>query len=166
MESMLPRESNSKETDAAVFSVIGFPAFAVNNAETIGATLATVREKLGGVHYEPWELRVFDGIECEWPLFLCYIGINHLFCGEQSMRRTASCCSTPCPRPAPASSCCPSCTWCRRRRWWRSRRNPAPWTGCPLAECHSSGLSCYWLWPVATDCGQAMAEEPPGPSRD
>ena len=31
MESMLPRESNSKETDAAVFSVIGFPAFAVND---------------------------------------------------------------------------------------------------------------------------------------
>ena len=27
--------------------------------------------------------RVFDSIECEWPLFLCYIAINHLFCGEQ-----------------------------------------------------------------------------------
>ena len=29
--------------------------------------------------------RVFDNIECEWPLFLCYIAINHLFCGEQEM---------------------------------------------------------------------------------
>ena len=45
----------------------------------------------------------------------------------------------------------------KERRWWRSRRGPAPWTGCPLAECPSIGLSCYWVWPVATDCGQAMA---------
>ena len=26
-----------------------------------------------------------------------------------------------------------------------------------MAECPSIGLSCYWVWPVATDCGQAMA---------
>jgi phosphorylase kinase alpha/beta subunit len=41
-----------------------------------------VQEDPGRNHYEPWELRVFDRIECEWPLFLCYEAINHLFEGE------------------------------------------------------------------------------------
>ena len=100
---MLPRESNSKETDAGLLPVIGFPAFAVNSEETIEITAATLRAKLQGryglkrflrdgyktlredtgrLHYEPWELRVFDNIECEWPLFLCLVAINHQFSGE------------------------------------------------------------------------------------
>ena len=103
LESMLPRESNSKETDAGLLPVIGFPAFAVNSEETIEVTVATLRAKLQGryglkrflrdgyktlredtgrLHYEPWELRVFDNIECEWPLFLCLVAINHQFSGE------------------------------------------------------------------------------------
>ena len=103
LRSMLPRESNSKETDAAILAVIGFPAFAVSEVAEIEATLDTIQLKLGGgyglkrflrdgyktlkedtkrLHYEPWELRVFDNIECEWPLFYCYLALLHIFTGS------------------------------------------------------------------------------------
>jgi len=108
LESMLPRESNSKETDAAILSIIGFPAFAVPQAELVEKTLSTIQEKLGGrygmkrflrdgyktarenssrLHYEPWELRLFEHIECEWPLFFCYLVINYCFEDETDLAR-------------------------------------------------------------------------------
>jgi phosphorylase kinase alpha/beta subunit len=31
------------------------------------------------LHYELWELRVFENIECQWPLFYCYLIINGCF---------------------------------------------------------------------------------------
>ena len=43
LESMLPRESNSKETDAAILSIIGFPAFAVPQADLVAKTLSTIQ---------------------------------------------------------------------------------------------------------------------------
>ncbi|KAK8781960.1 hypothetical protein V5799_016699 [Amblyomma americanum] len=100
LRSMLPRESNSKEVDAALLSVVGFPAFAVDDPELISETRATIVGKLQGpygckrflrdgyktaredsrrLHYEPWELQVFEGIECEWPLFFCYLVIDACF---------------------------------------------------------------------------------------
>merc|ERR1719232_154917 len=103
LDSMLPRESNSKETDSAILSIVGFPAFAVSNQKRIENTVETIQNKLGGrygfkrflrdgyktlkedtkrLHYEPWELRVFDNIECEWPLFYCYLSLLHYFTGN------------------------------------------------------------------------------------
>ena len=103
LQSMLPRESNSKETDAAILSVVGFPAFAVSDPKLIDSTINTIQSKLGGrygmkrflrdgyktlkedtkrLHYEPWELRVFDNIECEWPRFYCYLSLLHYFTGN------------------------------------------------------------------------------------
>lgn len=103
LESMLPRESNSKETDASILSIIGFPAFAVRNDQQVVDTLDTLQAKLRGkygmkrflrdgyqtsrenpdrLHYETWELRQFDNIECEWPLFFCYLLINYAFNGQ------------------------------------------------------------------------------------
>jgi len=103
LESMLPRESNSKETDAAILGIIGYPAFAVTKSKVIDETLETIQSKLGGrygmkrflrdgyktlkedtgrLHYEPWELKVFDNIECEWPLFFCNMAINNIFSGN------------------------------------------------------------------------------------
>ncbi|XP_071036313.1 probable phosphorylase b kinase regulatory subunit alpha isoform X1 [Parasteatoda tepidariorum] len=104
LQSMLPRESNSKEVDAALLSVIGFPAFAVENPELIKLTRDTIEEKLRGkygcrrflrdgyktakedsqrLYYEPWELKVFENIECEWPLFFCYYIIDACFRGDR-----------------------------------------------------------------------------------
>ena len=103
LDSMLPRESNSKETDAAILGIIGYPAFAVTKTSIIDETLDTIQTKLGGrygmkrflrdgyktlkedtgrLHYESWELKVFDNIECEWPLFFCIMAINNIFSGN------------------------------------------------------------------------------------
>lgn len=103
LQSMLPRESNSKEVDAALLPVIGFPAFAVEDAELIDLTRKTIITKLGGrygckrflrdgyrtaredptrLYYEPWELKVFENIECEWPLFFCYLILDACFFGD------------------------------------------------------------------------------------
>ncbi|XP_023214485.1 probable phosphorylase b kinase regulatory subunit alpha [Centruroides sculpturatus] len=46
LQSMLPRESNSKEVDAALLSIISFPAFAVEDPELIALTRNTVLDKL------------------------------------------------------------------------------------------------------------------------
>ncbi len=103
LESLLPRESSSKETDAALLSVIGFPAFAVNNSELVERTRKKIIDKLQGrygckrflrdghqtvledphrLHYEPWELQQFEHIECEWPLFFTYLLLDGLFQGN------------------------------------------------------------------------------------
>lgn len=100
LESILPRESSSKETDAALLSVIGFPAFAIEDAQLIERTKRNLINKLEGrygckrflrdghqtvledttrLHYEPWELQKFEHIECEWPLFFTYLVLDGLF---------------------------------------------------------------------------------------
>uniref|UniRef100_A0A1E1X9M0 Phosphorylase b kinase regulatory subunit n=1 Tax=Amblyomma aureolatum TaxID=187763 RepID=A0A1E1X9M0_9ACAR len=104
LQSMLPRESNSKEVDAALLSVIGYPAFAVDDPELIAQTRKSILQKLKGkygckrflrdgyktakedpsrLYYESWELQHFENIECEWPLFLCYLVIDACFRGER-----------------------------------------------------------------------------------
>ncbi|KAI9345534.1 glycosyl hydrolases family 15-domain-containing protein [Obelidium mucronatum] len=100
LHSALPRESHSKEVDAAVLSVISFPAFAVSDSKLITRTRNEIVKKLGGrhgfkrflrdghqtlledtsrLHYDPHELKIFEGIECEWPLFYTYMILDGLF---------------------------------------------------------------------------------------
>ena len=90
---LLPRESASKEVDAACLSVIGYPAWAVEDPKLVERTRHKIRTELGGaygykrfrrdghqtvvedhtrLHYEREELAQFEHIECEWPLFLAY----------------------------------------------------------------------------------------------
>ena len=90
---LLPRESASKEVDAACLSVIGYPAWAVEDPALVERTRTKIRSELGGpygykrfrrdghqtvledhtrLHYEREELAQFEHIECEWPLFLAY----------------------------------------------------------------------------------------------
>ncbi|MEB3288370.1 MAG: glycoside hydrolase family 15 protein [Leptolyngbya sp.] len=104
LESLLPRESGSKEVDAALLSVISFPAFAVEDAALVRQTRQKIVDKLQGnygckrflrdghqtviedttrLHYEPEELRQFEHIECEWPLFFTYLWLDSLFFGDQ-----------------------------------------------------------------------------------
>ena len=103
LESLLPRESISKEADSAVLSITGFPAFAVDNQTLRAKTEAIICEKLEGrygckrflldghqtviedshrQYYDPHELKQFMAIECEWPLFFTYLLLNHLFTGD------------------------------------------------------------------------------------
>ncbi|XP_033606191.1 probable phosphorylase b kinase regulatory subunit alpha isoform X4 [Cryptotermes secundus] len=105
LQSMLPRESSSKELDSGLLSVISFPAFAVDDPQLIQLTRAAIVSKLQGrygckrflrdghktpkedpnrLYYEPWELRMFENIECEWPLFLCYLILDYCFQGNKN----------------------------------------------------------------------------------
>jgi phosphorylase kinase alpha/beta subunit len=93
LQALLPRESASKEVDSACLSVIGYPAWAVEDPELVERTRRKIRRDLGGaygykrfrrdghqtlvedherLHYQPEELAQFEGIECEWPLFFAY----------------------------------------------------------------------------------------------
>ncbi|WP_345970913.1 glycoside hydrolase family 15 protein [Sulfurimonas sp. HSL1-6] len=103
LHGLLPRESTSKETDAALLSVIGYPAYAVEDAELVNKTSQKIRKKLAGrfgckrflldghqsvledtsrLHYEAEELRQFEHIESEWPLFFTYLMLDALLRGD------------------------------------------------------------------------------------
>ena len=100
LKSMLPRESASKEIDAALLSVIGYPAFSVSDKMLREKTRQEIIDKLQGnygckrflrdghqtavedhnrLHYEQEELKQFEDIECEWPLFFTYLYVDALF---------------------------------------------------------------------------------------
>lgn len=104
LEATLPRESRSKEVDAALLSVIGYPAYAVEDADLVERTLdeivtklqgrygckrflrdghQTVLEDPGRLHYESGELARFEGIESEWPLFFTYLMLDGLVRGRE-----------------------------------------------------------------------------------
>lgn len=106
LENLLPRESMSKEVDAADLSIIGYPAFAVEKASLVKKTRERILSKLGGrygfkrflldghqtvledphrLHYEAHELRNFEHIESEWPLFYTYCYLNALFDGDADL---------------------------------------------------------------------------------
>ncbi|KAM6056923.1 phosphorylase b kinase regulatory subunit alpha, skeletal muscle isoform 3-T3 [Theristicus caerulescens] len=103
LHSMLPRASMSKEVDASVLSVISYPAFAVEDSELVEITKQEIITKLQGrygccrflrdgyrtpkedpnrLYYEPAELKLFENIECEWPLFWAYLIIDGIFSGN------------------------------------------------------------------------------------
>ncbi len=105
LQGLLPRESNSKETDAALLSIIGFPAYAIEDKELIKETRDKILQTLQGrygckrflldghqsaledesrLHYEPSELQKFRDIESEWPLFFCYLMLDGLMTGRNS----------------------------------------------------------------------------------
>ena len=104
LQGLLPRESNSKETDAALLSIIGYPAYAVEDTTLVKRTREKIIKKLAGnygckrflldghqssiedasrLHYEPSELREFEHIESEWPLFFTYLLLDALIRDEK-----------------------------------------------------------------------------------
>ena len=93
LQGLLPRESASKESDSACLSVVGYPAWAIEDRQLVARTCDRIRRDLSGpygykrfrrdghqtvvedisrLHYEREELATFEGIESEWPLFLAY----------------------------------------------------------------------------------------------
>lgn len=105
LKSLLPRESRSKEVDSALLSVISFPAFAIEDPDRVERTRQKIIDLLQGnygckrflrdghqtviedtsrLHYEPTELKAFEHIECEWPLFFTYLALDGLFRGDRA----------------------------------------------------------------------------------
>ncbi|NWV34716.1 KPBB kinase, partial [Grantiella picta] len=101
--SLLPRESRSHNTDAALLPTLSYPAFALDDEVLFGQTLDKVIRKLKGKYgfkrflrdgyrtaledrmrryYKPAEIKLFDGIECEFPLFFIFMIIDGIFKGN------------------------------------------------------------------------------------
>lgn len=102
--SLLPRESRSHNTDAALLPTISYPAFAVDDDALYSQTLDKIVRKLRGKYgfkrflrdgyrtanedknrryYKPAEMKLFDGIECEFPIFFIYMMIDGMFRGNK-----------------------------------------------------------------------------------
>lgn len=103
--SLLPRESRSHNTDAALLPCISYPAFSVDDDALCSQTLDKVVRKLRGKYgfkrflrdgyrtcnedknrryYKPAEMKLFDGIECEFPIFFIYMMIDGVFRGNKA----------------------------------------------------------------------------------
>ncbi|NXC36528.1 KPBB kinase, partial [Campylorhamphus procurvoides] len=101
--SLLPRESRSHNTDAALLPCLSYPAFALDDEVLFGQTLDKILRKLKGRYgfkrflrdgyrtaledrsrryYKPAEIKLFDGIECEFPLFFLFMIIDGVFRGN------------------------------------------------------------------------------------
>ncbi|XP_053557941.1 phosphorylase b kinase regulatory subunit beta isoform X1 [Bombina bombina] len=101
--SLLPRESRSHNTDAALLTCISYPAFAVDDDALFDQALDKIIRKLKGKYgfkrflrdgyrtaledenrryYKPAEIKLFDGIECEFPMFFIYMIIDGVFRGN------------------------------------------------------------------------------------
>uniref|UniRef100_A0A8D0HHN2 Phosphorylase b kinase regulatory subunit n=1 Tax=Sphenodon punctatus TaxID=8508 RepID=A0A8D0HHN2_SPHPU len=97
LHSILPRASTSKEIDASLLSVVSYPAFAVEDGQLVENTKQEIITKLqvsvflsrislqdpNRLYYEPAELKLFENIECEWPLFWTYLIIDGIFSGNR-----------------------------------------------------------------------------------
>uniref|UniRef100_A0A3Q1IQW4 Phosphorylase b kinase regulatory subunit n=1 Tax=Anabas testudineus TaxID=64144 RepID=A0A3Q1IQW4_ANATE len=100
LTSMLPRASISKEVEAGVLAIISYPAFAVEDISIVNMTKEEIISKLQGrygccrflrdghrtpkedpnrLYYESAELKLFENIECEWPLFWTYLILDGIF---------------------------------------------------------------------------------------
>ncbi|NXO86856.1 KPBB kinase, partial [Sitta europaea] len=101
--SLLPRESRSHNTDAALLPCLSYPGFALDDEVLFGQTLDKILRKLKGKYgfkrflrdgyrtaledrtrryYKPAEIKLFDGIECEFPLFFIFMIIDGVFRGN------------------------------------------------------------------------------------
>ncbi|RZC40824.1 phosphorylase b kinase regulatory subunit beta [Asbolus verrucosus] len=99
-ETLLPRESCSKDVDVALLPTISFPAFSTHEDLLYTEAKSNIVKKLKGNHgfkryirdgyktvvedknrrfYEKSEIKYFENIECEWPLFYIFMIIDGVF---------------------------------------------------------------------------------------
>ncbi|XP_023336391.1 probable phosphorylase b kinase regulatory subunit beta isoform X4 [Eurytemora carolleeae] len=99
-ETLLPRESNTKNTDAALLATISYPGFATHDPNMynrtknrivrelegeygfkrfIGDGFGSEAEEKGRRFYETGETLEFEHVENEWPLFYLYMIIDAVY---------------------------------------------------------------------------------------
>jgi len=99
-ETLLPRESNTKNTDVSLLATISYPAFATQNEELYSITKARIVKYLKGEYgfkrflrdgygtelediqrryYQKGETLEFENVENEWPIFYIYMIIDGIF---------------------------------------------------------------------------------------
>ncbi|XP_026470112.1 probable phosphorylase b kinase regulatory subunit beta isoform X1 [Ctenocephalides felis] len=103
-ETILPRESSSKTIDSSLIPTLSFPAFASHEEELVDKTRSNILLRLKGKYgfkrfsrdgykciledpdrryYNPGEVKEFDGLECQWPIFFCYMLVDAVFRNNQ-----------------------------------------------------------------------------------
>ncbi|XP_076338400.1 putative phosphorylase b kinase regulatory subunit beta isoform X3 [Tachypleus tridentatus] len=103
-ETLLPRESSSKNTDGALLPVISFPCFATHDELIYTRTKDKIMRKLQGnygfkrylrdgygtvkedttrKYYKSGETKQFENIECEWPIFFIFMILDGVFKGNE-----------------------------------------------------------------------------------
>ncbi|CAF0730666.1 unnamed protein product [Adineta ricciae] len=104
-DTLLPRESASKNTDAALLLTVSWPTFAVHDETLVQSTIRKCIRKLRGTHgfkrylrdgqytdleskdqrfYESTEIKKFDKNECQWPMFFAVMIIDGIFKNNQA----------------------------------------------------------------------------------
>ncbi|XP_069948194.1 probable phosphorylase b kinase regulatory subunit beta isoform X3 [Cherax quadricarinatus] len=99
-ETLLPRESSSKNVDASLLPTISFPAFATHDQMLYSKTRSQIINSLEGKYgfkrfhrdgygtvmedkkrrfYHSAETKEFEKIECQWPLFYLYMILEGMF---------------------------------------------------------------------------------------
>uniref|UniRef100_A0AAR5P2Q4 Phosphorylase b kinase regulatory subunit n=1 Tax=Dendroctonus ponderosae TaxID=77166 RepID=A0AAR5P2Q4_DENPD len=99
-ETLLPRESCSKEVDSSLLPTVSFPAFATHEDLLYQRTKGNIVKRLRGSYgfkrfirdgfrsvledptqkfYKKEDLKNFENIECEWPLFYIFMIIDGVF---------------------------------------------------------------------------------------
>ena len=102
LDTLLPRQSSSKPTDASLLAAVSFPAFATHKEGLYHETkdrlvkalagpgeygfkrftrdgMGSVFEGEGQRYYPEGKLKDFDKIESEWPIFYAYMIIDGVF---------------------------------------------------------------------------------------
>ncbi|VDP10062.1 unnamed protein product [Soboliphyme baturini] len=119
-ETLLPRESNSKNVDASLIPTVLYPCFATHDENLCKRTMEKCMRKLKGKYgfkrfqiyllyrgflrdgrftvledeksrlYQHGETKLFDGVECQWPMFFIYLIIDGIFAGNADQVRIYS----------------------------------------------------------------------------
>lgn len=103
-ETLLPRESSSKNTDASLLPTISYPCFATHDELLYNRTKEKLIRKLQGNYgfkrflrdgygtvledtnrryYKQAETKEFDNLECEWPIFYLFLILDGIFKGNE-----------------------------------------------------------------------------------
>ncbi|XP_056008769.1 phosphorylase b kinase regulatory subunit beta-like isoform X2 [Ostrea edulis] len=159
-EGILPRESNSKNTDAALISTIGWPTFALHEEDVKKRTFAKVLRKLKGKYgikrflrdgyrtvledskrrfYKPAEIKLFDGIECEWPVFYIYLMIDRIFHHDKEGIKYYSKLLEPLLYDSDGGKLVPKFYYVPKENIEEEKRNPGSMTRYPSAEGSTDG---------------------------
>uniref|UniRef100_A0A0P5Q2D6 Phosphorylase b kinase regulatory subunit n=1 Tax=Daphnia magna TaxID=35525 RepID=A0A0P5Q2D6_9CRUS len=101
-ETLLPRESSSKNTDASLLPTISWPCFATHDDVLYNRTKSKITRRLRGNYgfkrflrdgygtgledpdrrfYNEGETREFENVEAEWPIFYLYMMLDGFFKG-------------------------------------------------------------------------------------
>ncbi|XP_071785537.1 phosphorylase b kinase regulatory subunit beta-like [Asterias amurensis] len=165
LQSLLPRESSSKNTDASLIPAISFPAFAIKDEALRNRTFEKIIRKLKGKYgfrrflrdgygtlledanrkyYKPAEIKMFDNIEAEWPMFFVYMIIDGVAKGNNEQVEEYSTLLEPLMKETPIGKVLPKFYYVERRNIEAERKTPHSQTRIASQEGAESDKIFLW----------------------